>query len=82
MCPPGRTPITCPWVYDMKRNDANEIYKFKARLVVQGFKQEEGVDFQKTFSSVSQMRIFRLLCSLTVKYDLRIAQYDIGNAFA
>ena len=27
------------------------------------------------------MRIFRLLCSLIVKYDLRIAQYDIGNAF-
>ena len=81
LCPPGRTPITCRWVYDMKRNDANEIYKFKARLVVQGFKQEEGVDFQKTFSSVAQMRTFRLLCSLAVKYDLRITQYDIGNAF-
>ena len=81
LCPPDRTPITCRWVYDIKRNDANEIYKFKARLVVQGFKQEEGVDFQKTFSSVAQMRTFRLLCALAVKYDLRITQYDIGNAF-
>ena len=80
-CPEGKTPITCRWVYDLKRNDKNEITRFKARLVVQGFKQREGIDYQKTFSSVAQMRTFRLLVALAVQYDLRITQYDIGNAF-
>ena len=65
----------------MKRNDKNEITRFKARLVDQGFKQREGIDYQKTFSSVAQMRTFRLLVALAVQYDLRITQYDIGNAF-
>ena len=80
-CPEGKTPITCRWVYDLKRNDKNEIVRFKARLVVQCFKQREGIDYQKTFSSVAQMRSFRLLVALAVQYDLRITQYDIGNAF-
>ena len=80
-CPEGRTPITCRWVYDIKRNKNNEVERFKARLVVQGFKQVEGIDFQKTFSSTAQMRSFRLICALSVKFGLKVTQYDISNAF-
>jgi hypothetical protein len=35
--PKGRTPITCRWVYDIKRDSDNNITLFKARLVVHGF---------------------------------------------
>ena len=79
--PKGRTPITCRWVYDIKRNNENEITLFKARLVVHGFKQIEGVDFVKTFSSTAQMRSFRVVVMLAVAYDLDLTQYDISNAF-
>ena len=80
-CPKDRTPITCRWVFDIKRNKDNMVERFKARLVVQGFKQIEGVDFQKTFSSTAQMRTFRTLVALSVKFGLKITQYDISNAF-
>ena len=80
-CPKGRRPIPCRWVYDIKRKSNGEIERFKARLVVQGFRQIEGVDFQNTFSAVSQMRTFRLMVALSVCLGLRITQYDISNAF-
>jgi hypothetical protein len=80
-CPKGVTPITCRWVYDYKRNEKGKVIKFKARLVVQGYKQQYGIDYEKTFSSTAQIRSFRIMVSLAVLYDYDIYQYDIKNAF-
>lgn len=79
--PKGRRKITCTWVYDIKRNESNEIILFKARLVAHGFKQIEGVDYVKTFSSTAQMRSFRMILMLACAFDLDLTQYDISNAF-
>lgn len=81
LCPKDRRPIPCRWVFDIKRGINNEILRFKARLVIQGFRQIEGVDFHKTFSSVAQMRTFRVICALSINKNLRVTQYDISNAF-
>ena len=80
-CPEGVTPITCRWVYDFKRNEQGKVIKFKARLVVQGYKQQFGVDYEKTFSSTAQIRSFRIMCSLAALFGYPIYQYDIKNAF-
>jgi len=81
VAPPGVTPITCRWVYDIKRNKDGSIEKFKARLVVHGYKQVAGIDFNKTFSSTTQIRTFRLILALATELDLDITQYDVSNAF-
>jgi hypothetical protein len=81
ICPPDRTPITCRWVYDIKRKKNGEIDRFKARLVVQGFKQREGIDFQKTFSSTTQIRTFRVFVATAIQHDWEITAYDISNAY-
>jgi hypothetical protein len=39
--PQGHCAITLKWVYKLKRNEAGEIMKHKARLVVRGFVQQE-----------------------------------------
>ena len=80
-CPPDRTPITCRWVYDLKRDSSGKVVKFKARLVVHGYKQQEGIDYNKTFSSTAQLRTFRFVVSIAVEHGLRMTQYDISNAF-
>ena len=81
VAPPGVTPITCRWVYDIKRNKDGSIEKFKARLVVHGYKQVAGIDFNKTFSSTTQIRTFRFILALATELDLDITQYDVSNAF-
>ena len=80
-CPPDREPITCRWTYDIKRDDQGKIVLFKARLVVHGFKQREGVDFHKTFSSTAQIRTFRFVTAVALELGLAATQYDISNAF-
>lgn len=81
VCPANRTPITCRWVYDLKRDGEGKIVLFKARLVVHGFKQQEGVDFNKTFSSTAQIRTFRFVVAIAILHGLKMTQYDISNAF-
>ena len=80
-CPPDRTPITCRWAYDLKRDKDGRINLFKARLVVHGFKQVEGIDFNKTFSSTAQLRTFRFVVSIAVAKGYEMTQYDISQAF-
>ena len=80
-CPPDRTPITCRWAYDLKRDKEGRINLFKARLVVHGFKQVEGIDFNKTFSSTAQLRTFRLVVATAVARGYTMTQYDISQAF-
>jgi hypothetical protein len=48
-CLPRVCPITCKWVY-----------KIKARLVAHGFPQEQGRDYDETFTHVAHMTIFTL----------------------
>jgi hypothetical protein len=64
----GRVPTTCRWVYDIKKDKDD------------GYKQQEGIDFNKTFSSTAQIRTFRFVV-VAVHKGLKITQYDIGNAF-
>lgn len=79
--PKDRNCITCRWVYDIKRDNNNNTTLYKARLVVHGYKQVEGVDYSKTFSSTAQMRSFRTIVMLAIAFDLDLHQYDISNAF-
>lgn len=77
----GKVPITCRWVYDVKRDADNNIVMFKARLTAHGFKQQEGVDFNETFSAVAQMKSFRVTLALSQLLGLRMTQIDVSNAF-
>jgi hypothetical protein len=50
--PPRIFPVEFKWVFIRKRNENNELVKYKARLVAQGFRQRLGIDFNKTYSPV------------------------------
>ena len=45
-------PVGYKWVFVRKRNEENEVVRYKARLVAQGFSQRPGIDFDKTYSPV------------------------------
>ena len=54
------------WVFVRKRNENNEVVRYKARLVAQGFSQRAGVDFEETYSPVMDGITFRYLISMAV----------------
>ncbi|GJX56010.1 zinc finger, CCHC-type containing protein [Tanacetum coccineum] len=57
------------------------IDKYKARLVIQGFRQKEGIDFFDTYAPVARISTIRLLLALAAIHDLVIHQMDMKTAF-
>ncbi|CAM8951879.1 unnamed protein product [Rhodiola kirilowii] len=64
--PEGVKPVGYKWVFIRKRNERNEIVRYKARLVAQGFSQKPGVDYLETYSPVVDATTLRFLVALTV----------------
>ena len=79
--PPKANIIGCHWIYKIKKNANGSIERFKARLVAEGFHQQEGIDFNETFSPVVKHATIRIVLSLAVTYNWQIKQIDIQNAF-
>ncbi|SDA04196.1 BZ3500_MvSof-1268-A1-R1_C121g00661 [Microbotryum saponariae] len=54
--PPGATIVTSKFVWKTKRNASGEVTGRKARLVAQGNRQRDGIDFSETFAPVLRLR--------------------------
>ena len=57
------------------------IDKYKARLVIQGFRQKEGIDYFDTYALVARISTIRLLLALAAIHNLVIHQMDVKTAF-
>nr|KAJ0225526.1 hypothetical protein LSAT_V11C100011700 [Lactuca sativa] len=58
-----------------------QLISIKARLVSQGFRQKEGIDFFDTYSPVARISTIRLLLALAAIHNLVIHQMDVKTAF-
>ena len=64
--PTNIQPVGYRWVFVQKRNENNEIVRYKAHLVAQGFSQRPGIDYEETYSPVMDAITFRYLIILAV----------------
>ncbi|GJW11077.1 putative ribonuclease H-like domain-containing protein [Tanacetum coccineum] len=59
--PNGKRAIGTKWVYMNKKDERGIMIKNKARLVAQGYTQEEGIDYDEVFTPVARIEAIRLM---------------------
>ncbi|GJU82944.1 zinc finger, CCHC-type containing protein [Tanacetum coccineum] len=68
-------------IFKRKLKVDGTIKKFKARLVIQGFKQKSGIDYFDTYAPVAHISTIRLLIAMALIHNLIIHQIDVKIAF-
>ena len=79
--PKGRKPVGCRWVFKIKHNANGAVERYKARLVAKGYSQEEGIDYEETFSPVARYTSIRSGLAIANQLDLELHQMDVQTAF-
>ena len=72
--------IDSRWVLKRKI-EQNGNTKFKARLVIRGFKDKNNYDLQETYAPVSRFALIRSVLVIINKYNLEVCQINVKTAF-
>ncbi|GKE86083.1 putative ribonuclease H-like domain-containing protein [Tanacetum coccineum] len=73
--------IGTKWVYRNKRDERGVVVQNKARLVAQGYTQEEGIDYDKVFAHVARIEAIRLFLAFASFMGFIVYQMDVKSAF-
>ncbi|KAD4384796.1 hypothetical protein E3N88_24964 [Mikania micrantha] len=79
--PPGCKPLGYRWIFKRKMKADGSIDKYKVRLVIKGFRQNEGVDYFDTYSPVTRITSIRLVLAIAALRNLEVHQMDVKTAF-
>ena len=79
--PKGRHGIGCRWVFTVPSDNDGVVKKFKARLVIQGFSQRAGVDYDETFAPVARQESLRVLLAIAAEKQMCLRQVDVVSAY-
>lgn len=79
--PEGRKPVSCKWVFKLKRGENGAADRYKARLVARGFSQRFGYDYSETYAPVARMDTVRTVLAVANQERLKVHQMDVKTAF-
>ncbi|GJY75481.1 putative ribonuclease H-like domain-containing protein [Tanacetum coccineum] len=79
--PHGMKVIGIKWLYRNKRDERGVVVRNKARLVVQGYTQEEGIDYDEVFAPVARIEAIRLFLAFASFMGFIVYQMDVKSAF-
>nr|GEV31647.1 hypothetical protein [Tanacetum cinerariifolium] len=73
--------ITLKWIYKVKLDELGGILKNKAQLVARSYRQEEGIDFEKSFALVARLEAIRIFLAYAAQMNMFVYKMDIKTAF-
>ena len=79
--PQGCKPLSSKWVFKRKQKVDGSIDKYKARLVIKGYKQIEGLDYFDTYYPVMRINSMRMMLAIAALRNLEVHQMDVKTTF-
>ncbi|GJX18469.1 retrovirus-related pol polyprotein from transposon TNT 1-94 [Tanacetum coccineum] len=79
--PRNITIIGTKWVFRNKLDENGIVSRNKARLVSQGYNQQEGIDYDETYAPVARLESIRILLAYACALDFKLFQVDVKSAF-
>nr|GFB50232.1 retrovirus-related Pol polyprotein from transposon TNT 1-94 [Tanacetum cinerariifolium] len=71
----------CMYALTNKHDEEQMVIRNKSRLVVRGYRQEEGIDFEESFASVARMEAIRIFLAYATHKSFTVFQLDVKTAF-
>ncbi|GJU79115.1 retrovirus-related pol polyprotein from transposon TNT 1-94 [Tanacetum coccineum] len=79
--PNNQTIIGTKWVFKNRLDENGVVSGNKARLVAQGYNQQEGIHFDETYAPVARLESIRILLAYACAHDFKKFQMDVKSAF-
>jgi hypothetical protein len=69
------------WVFRNKQDEYGVVTRNKARLVVKGYAQVAGLDFEETFAPIARLELINILLAYVAHHSFKFFQMDMKSAF-
>nr|GEU78637.1 hypothetical protein [Tanacetum cinerariifolium] len=79
--PHGKRAIRTKWVYRKKRDQRGIVVRNKAKLVAQGHRQEEGIDYDEVFAPIARIEAIRLFLAYASIMNFTVYQMNVKSTF-
>ncbi|GKF47213.1 retrovirus-related pol polyprotein from transposon TNT 1-94, partial [Tanacetum coccineum] len=79
--PYGKTIIGAKWIFRNNMDENGVVIRNKARLVAQGYRKEEGIDYDETFAPVARLEAIRIFLAYAAYMGFVVYQMDVKSAF-
>nr|GEV47787.1 hypothetical protein [Tanacetum cinerariifolium] len=79
--PDGIKPFTLKWLFKNKHDEENTVIRNKTRLVVRGYRQDEGIDFKESFAPVARMEAIRIFLAYVAHKGFTVYQINVKTTF-
>ncbi|GJV48953.1 retrovirus-related pol polyprotein from transposon TNT 1-94 [Tanacetum coccineum] len=80
-CPIGRNIITVKWIWKNKTDAGNMVIQNKSCLVAKGYGQEEGINFEESFTPVARLEAVKIFVAYAAHKNFPVYQMDVKTAF-
>nr|GEY44856.1 retrovirus-related Pol polyprotein from transposon TNT 1-94 [Tanacetum cinerariifolium] len=75
------SPLTLKWLFKNKHDEEQTVIRNKSRLVVRGYRQKEGIDFEESFAPVTRMEAIKIFLAYAAHKLFTVFQMDVKTAF-
>jgi hypothetical protein len=79
--PSGWCAIGLKWGFKVEKDECGIVVRHKARIVIKGYAQRQGIDYEEVFAPVACMEAVRLLLALAAQEGCQVHHMDVKMTF-